>query len=588
MAASYEVIADYVTVGNWEDQGASAHSYPTQQDNVLTVDLSGLNSDGRALADRALDAWENVAALRFNETSDAQITFTNDDRGAITNSSWTAGEGDTVSSNVNVPTAWVDRYGSGQDSYAQQVYIHEIGHALGLGHLGVYNRDADFESSARFANDSWHTSVMSYFSQDETPIADGDKAYAVTPMMVDILAIQDLYGAPGGNSATGGNTVYSPNGTAGSYLNGAFDALASSGTNPVTLTVYDTGGNDTLDLSFSSKGDDIELSGNSFSKVDGIQGALGIAGGTVIENANSGAGWDNLAGNWAENTLRAGGGNDTAYGKAGADTLRGGSGEDTLYGGSDNDQLYGGAGADELGGSDGDDIAYGSYGDDTLYAGSGRDEIGGGYGDDTHWAGNGSDTVYAFDGDDLVGGGSGNDELWGGNGSDEIFASTGQDRLGGGSGADELYGGGGSDTLYGVDASDRVAGGAGDDILWGGSSSDTVDGAAGDDALYGGTGYDVLRGGSGDDTLTGGNGDSADAFVFSAGNDVITDFQGAEGDILRLDSSLWSGDLSKDQVFNRYASTEGGDSVLSFDGGNELRVEDINSTDWLAENTFLV
>lgn len=59
---------------------------------------------------------------------------------------------------------------------------------------------------------------------------------------------------------------------------------------------------------------------------------------------------------------------------------------------------------------------------------------------------------------------------------------------------------------------------------------------AGDDVLVGTRSGDWLEGGAGNDFMTGNGG--GDTFVFRAngGNDVVTDFDGSEGDRVMLDS----------------------------------------------------
>jgi len=80
------------------------------------------------------------------------------------------------------------------------------------------------------------------------------------------------------------------------------------------MTVLDTGGIDRLDFAATSVDQVISLVAESLSSVLGGRHNKGIARGTVIEYADSGAGNDYLYGNSAANRL---------YGGDGSDTLRG-------------------------------------------------------------------------------------------------------------------------------------------------------------------------------------------------------------------------------------------------------------------------
>ena len=90
------------------------------------------------------------------------------------------------------------------------------------------------------------------------------------------------------------------------------------------------------------------------------------------------------------------------------------------------------------------------------------------------------------------------------------------------------------------------------------------------DRLYGCAEAERLEGGAGSDFLEGGSG--ADIFVFrvGGGSDTISDF--AADDFLRLDRGLWAGvgDLSAVQVLHRFADVVGGNTVLTFSGGETL------------------
>ncbi len=77
----------------------------------------------------------------------------------------------------------------------------------------------------------------------------------------------------------------------------------------------------------------------------------------------------------------------------------------------------------------------------------------------------------------------------------------------------------------------RIRGSNKADILAGSASADTVQGARGNDRLDGGTGNDTLTGGEG-----------ADTFVLRSGggDDVVTDFNAAEGDRIMFDYGTYS------------------------------------------------
>jgi serralysin len=89
---------------------------------------------------------------------------------------------------------------------------------------------------------------MSYWSQDYYSGSSFD--YVITPQMADITAVQSIYGAP---STRAGNTTYGFNSTAGSI----FDFTQYTGT--PALTIYDSGGGDTLDCSGYSQNQTIDL-----------------------------------------------------------------------------------------------------------------------------------------------------------------------------------------------------------------------------------------------------------------------------------------------------------------------------------------
>lgn len=541
-------LADYLIEGYWAGSGAPQRSFADgNSTTVITVDLTELTSEGQQLARWAFEMWEMVADIQFIETtSTADITFSDDYSGAYCNTSYT---GETITSAfVNVSESWLDSYGTTIDSYAFSTYVHEIGHALGLGHMGDYNGYASYTDDAVFANDSYQMSVMSYFSQTENPTIDGDYADPVTAMMADILAIQTIYGAAGSSSATAGDTVYG----VGTNLNNIFGELledaitgqtsAKYGGDAVAITFYDESGVDTIDFSTLSTADYIDLAQESFSNVGGYDGIVAIARGTIIENVYSGGGNDTLSGNGADNLMNAGQGSDRIYGYAGHDTLQGEDGNDRLFGGGGRDQLYGGIGDDSLVGNGQNDRLYGGEGADTLQ---------------------------------------------GGRGKDRLFGGDGEDSLSGNGKRDKLFGQGDDDLLLGGGGRDKVLGGSGDDRVYGNKGNDRLLGNLGNDTLGGGDGDDTLIGGLGDDSLTGGSG--ADTFVFSAnhGSDTITDFTASDGDMLKLKTNLWTDGDDESFDLGDHLSVVDGNAVLTFDTGDMLLIEGVTDLDTIISNSEL-
>lgn len=553
-------LADFLVDGYW---GGARRAF-VQSD--ITVDVSALTAAGQRLARAAMEAWEMVADITFTEVrGSADITFDDYASGAGTAIATIGTE--IVYSETNISSSWLGTYGTEYDSYSLQTYIHELGHALGLGHQGAYNNGATYGRDETFANDSWQMSVMSYFSQSDNTSVNASFAYVVTPMMADIVAIQTLYGAPDAGSPTAGNSTWGATSNLGGYLETLFGLMFDGTGNPalyygdpVALTIYDVSGNDTLDLTPSTDNNSVSLVSGSFSSIGGLRNNVGITADTVIENARGGSGNDRIIGNAVANLLQGNGGNDTIVGGAGNDTL------------------------------------YGSTGDDTLKGEGGADTLGGGSGNDQLWGGGAADLVFAGAGHDTVGGGDGHDDIWAGQGDDLIYGGTGNDTIGAGHGADRAWTSEGADLVYGGDGNDALGGGASNDTLWGGDDDDALYGGADDDALYGGAGNDNLWGTEGNDTLTGGAGNDtlgggggADVLVFAAGSGMDTVVGFADDvDTLRLNDNLWGGTLTAAQVVARYAATSGTVTVFDFGNGDTITLNGIADASALIDDITIV
>ncbi len=292
--------------------------------------------------------------------------------------------------------------------------MHEIGHTMGLkhGHQDYTNSDLSF----------YFGGAPRYGTQSLTPDRDGQAwslmTYTPAPftnsnfagekinqpqtyMQYDLAALQYMYGA--NYTTNAGDSVYTFSQTTGEmFINGVGQGAPSG--NKIFLTVWDGGGNDTIDASNYSNGITIDLRPGEFSTFDqsqlannlAYQGLTSLAPGNIamsllynndtrslIENATGGAGNDIFVGNVANNVLDGGAGSDTVIftgvtgvnvtlNDTGADVIVSHDGEtdtlrsieniqgtianDVLVGNSQNNTLSGGAGgADTLSGGAGDD-----------------------------------------------------------------------------------------------------------------------------------------------------------------------------------------------------------------------------------------
>ncbi|MFM7084671.1 MAG: M10 family metallopeptidase, partial [Hyphomicrobium sp.] len=215
-------------------------------------------------------------------------------------------------------------------SWAYTIYIHETGHALGLNHAGPYDRgNPTYEKNALYFQDSPQYSVMSYFEPEKTGAnwlaSDGYIYSPQTPMLNDIKGIQKMYGADLKTRLD--DTTYGYNATTKATVYNF-----SLNPHPV-LSIYDAGGNDTLDNSQSPYACTLNLNPGAYSSTDKMRFNIAIAANTKIENAVGGLGNDTLIGNTLANQLKGSEGNDTLLGGGGADTLIGGEGSDLLTGG---------------------------------------------------------------------------------------------------------------------------------------------------------------------------------------------------------------------------------------------------------------
>ena len=307
----------------------------------LTYDISALSDGAKTLALMAMDAWAEVSGLTFTAAAadaDPDIDFNEDNgenggRQAFAAVTISPANNTLTSVTVTISANWITN-SDGSANYAlnsrrYQTYLHEVGHALGLGHSGLYNgRDVDRAGVSYhvYDQDAWNYTVMSYRDQGEA--GTGTRRLVLTPQLVDIIAIQNFYGANG--QTRSGDNVYGFNSTETGVLDFE-ETFFNQGIPPPSLAIYDAGGTDTLDFSSYSANQVISLVEGSFSSIgdnintgdpeDPLINNITIAVGTVIENAIGGSGDDSFIGNDSDNVFIGNGGNDTYTGGAGNDMV---------------------------------------------------------------------------------------------------------------------------------------------------------------------------------------------------------------------------------------------------------------------------
>lgn len=299
--------------------------------------FSQLTASEMTTVRNTLRMWSEICNINFVEvnpggyTDSATILFGNytdagDGAGAFAYYPGSAlpldSAGDVWLNTTSISTTQTLTYGS----YGFFAIMHELGHAIGLSHPGLYNAapgvSITYAGNAQFTQDTQQYTIMSYF--DETSTGGSFGEYANSPMLLDIYAAQRIYGA--NNNTRNTNTTYGFNSNAGA----PYEFTAG---NTSAFCIWDGGGSDTIDASGYSQNQIINLNAESFSNIGGRTNNVSIAFGVTIENATGGSGADTITGNNAANSLRGGGGNDSLLGGNGNDFLYDGSGVDTLNGG---------------------------------------------------------------------------------------------------------------------------------------------------------------------------------------------------------------------------------------------------------------
>lgn len=343
----------------WTDYAAGTQPF---------TDYSILSAAQATAFRTALSLWDALIAPNFTEVAD-NATSRGELRIAFTSNGMdpgTAGYAFLPTSQVPTSTAgdiWINSNSTGGD-FSQGTnnfvtLIHEIGHTLGLKHpfegtvipapfeTGRYSA-MSYTEAGRVV--SFTAPAANQISASRSPVA------ASTPLVLDIAAVQALYGADPTTAV--GNTTY------------AFNAADAT-----VRAIYDAGGIDTWDLSGIARNNIVDLTPGAYSSIAQFTQAeqiafwqaqfnpgfnafiagqinqadtwtwtdnVGIALNTIIENVIGGSGNDTITGNSADNliTLTAGG-TDIVSGAGGNDGFSFGASWDAT------DRVDGGAGTND-------------------------------------------------------------------------------------------------------------------------------------------------------------------------------------------------------------------------------------------------
>jgi hypothetical protein len=301
-----------------------------------------------------LALWAAVANIKFLPTttaSQAKISFTRGtDSGAYTYTIYSATSGacanggTTLGTIVSAPIS-IDTTGTcfgpingvfaNGGGYPIETFLHEEGHALGLGHAGPYNGSVNGGTQQFSAYDSRQWSIMSYInggasakysSQNPVPGTNWGGAYPTTWMPLDILAIQQLYGVAVNTPLSGGQ-VFGFNCNIDPSIKQYFDFTVNK--KPI-ITIWDKGTNNTLDLSGFTCLATVNLNPGTFSSTNGLKNNIAIAFDTAVDKLVCSAGATTVTCNNNGDTVIGGIGNDVFTGGTGNDFLNGGAGTDVV------------------------------------------------------------------------------------------------------------------------------------------------------------------------------------------------------------------------------------------------------------------
>lgn len=275
------------------------------------IETDWLTSNDQVNFKYALQQWANVANISFTQiletadnVGDIRVAYAKDPDELTLAWSYLPG------SSVRSGDIWANTLGllNAQDwnpgTISFETILHEIGHTLGLKHP-FYNSDKPDAAILPTSLDSIIDTLMSYTYRDLEGVEGNEFSFhPTTPMVLDIAAIQYIYGTNTGFHSGNDTYHYSETGTYHEALwdAGGVDTILYSGAAPTSVNLNPAQG--------SFIGQPVLVQSNGVSVGKSVPN-IWIAKEVIIENAITGTGNDILIGNGVGNFLDGSVGIDT-------------------------------------------------------------------------------------------------------------------------------------------------------------------------------------------------------------------------------------------------------------------------------------